>query len=228
MSVTRAQAMDNTREMMDARNSQRWSDAFVRTALGIASSGEWSGILKANPYFRFAQRSVTTDTDGQFAYTDLNSGSGDSAENWYRILSISDGNSFVYRQTAFMSVPLATTTNYQTTYDRLWYDAGDDVQILPVSASLALTVVVNHTPPRVDQLSADTIAIDFPDGHETILWLEAAAYLLSKGGAENDAAQTMRAMAQDARESMYADISRRAARPAFLQFSDSAEDWAAG
>ena len=225
MSYTRTQLMANTREMMDATNSQRWSDAFVRTALGGVGSSEWQGILAANPYFRFGQRAVTTDASGQFAYTDLNAGSGDSAQNWNRILAITDGNT-VYRQTAFMDVPLATTSNYQTSSGLLWYDAGDDVQILPVSSGLALTVTVNHTPPRIDELSADSVTVDFPSGHESILWLEAAAYLLSKGGAENDAAQTLRAMAERERQDMYAAISRRAARPNFLGYPDTSGDWA--
>lgn len=224
MAYTRAQLMSNTREMMDATNSQRWSDAFVRTALGGVGSSEWHGILNANPYYRFAQRSVTTNSSGQFAYAALNSGSGDSAQNWNRILAVTDGN-VVYRQTAFMAVPLATSSNYQTTSDYLWYDAGENVQALPVTSGLALTVAVNYTPPRIDELSADSITVDFPSGHESILWLEAGAYLLSKGGAENDAAQTLRAMAEQERQDMYSSIARRAARPNFLGYPDTASDW---
>lgn len=225
MSFTRTQLMTNTREMMDATNSQRWTDATVRTTLGIVSAREWSSLLGANPTYRFAQRSVTTDANGQFAYTSLNSGSGDSAQNWYRILAITDGNFFVYRQTTFMEVPLASNSNYQTTYNKLWYNAGTNVQILPVTPSLVLTVTVNYTPPRIDELSGDSVVVDFPSGHESILWLEAAAFLLSKGGAENDAAQTMRAMADQERQQMYADIGRQAARPLFLGFNDTASEW---
>ena len=84
---------------------------------------------------------------------------------------------------------------------------------------------VNWIPTRVDSLSADGVNIDFPDGSEVILWLEAAAMLLSKGGAENDAAQTMRAMADEQRQSLYSDIARRAARPLSLEFNDSAMEW---
>lgn len=224
MSFTRTQLIANTREMMDATNSARWTDAFVSTVLGIVSGREWSGILSANPYFRFAQRSVTTDASGLAAYTALDSGTGDTAETHYRILSITDGQN-IYRETSFMDAPLGTVGNSGYTYRPSWYDAGSNFQILPVSASLALTVSVNWTPPRIDQLSADSVTVDFPDGHEIILCLEAAAMLLSKGAAENDAAQTMRAMADQERTQMYSDLARRAAKPQFLGFSDNSTDW---
>jgi hypothetical protein len=223
MSYTRTQLIANTREMMDAVNSTRWDDSFISTTLGIASKREWSGILGCNPYYRFAQRSVTTSSAGLFAYTDLNSGSDDSAQTWGRIFTITDG-SVVYREVSFASIPLGTSTNLANPADKVWYDAGSNVQILPTGA-VALTVSINYTPPRVDQLSADDATVDFPDGHESILWLEAAAMLLSKGGAENDAAQTMRAMAEQERQLMYADIGRRSTKPTFLEFPDRASEW---
>ena len=226
MTVTRAQLVANTLEFMDANNSTRWTTPIVQTMLGIAHAREWSGILGANPYFRFASRSVTTDANGQVAYTALNSGTGDTAQSWGRILAITDGQ-MVYRQTSFMQAPLATTTNqaYQQV-DRQWFDAGSNIQILPVGAGVVLTVTINWTPPRVESLSSDTVQVDFPDGYEIILALEAAALLLSKGAMENDAAQTMRAMAQDQRETMYSDIGRRSAAPLFLRYPDSASNWA--
>jgi len=226
MAMTRAQLIAMTTEMMDANNSARWTTPVITAALGTVSAREWSGILQANPYYRFAQRAVTTDANGQFLYTALNSGTGDTAQTWSRILAITDGNN-VYRQTAFMRVPVATTTNqFAQLYDLQWYDAGLNVQILPMGAGISLTVSVNYTPPRIDQLSADTVTVDFPDGSESVLYLEAAAFLLSKGAMENNAAQTLRAMADQERQNMYSNIGRRAATPLFLGFNDRASDWA--
>lgn len=223
MSVTRTQALANTREMMDGVGSSRWSDTWIKTVLGLVFLREWEQILGANPYYRFAQRSVTTDSAGQFAYTALNSGSADSAQTLNKILSISDGQT-IYEQTEFRDAPVATTSASGLSARR-WYDAGANVQILPATANLVLTVSVNYTPPRVDDLAADGSAIDFPAGSEAILYLEAAAMLLSKGGMENDAAQTMRAMADQERQSMFARITRRSVKPLSLGYPDSAADW---
>ena len=225
MSVTVTQAIAATREFMDATNSPRWTDATIQTALGIASNREWSGILQANPYYRFSTLTVTTLAAGTLAYTSLSSGTGDSKQNWYRILAITDGSLIVYQQRTFLDNPLAASANSAfTIYDRFWYDAGSNLQIIPVAAT-TLTVTVNWTPPRVDQLSGVGVTIDFPDGAEVILELEAAALLLSKGAAENEAAQTMRAMADQERLNLYSDITRRSARALHMGFSDRASSW---
>lgn len=224
MSVTRLQAIAYAREMMDGASSARWTDTWIKTVLGLVGMREWQTILGANPLYRFGSRSATTDSSGTFLYSGLDSGSGDTKQNWYRILSISDGQT-VYKETQFQDVPLGTTTQYALTSAPFWYDAGLSVQVLPVQSSLALTVAVNWMPTRIDLLAADASIIDFPEGHESILWLEAAATLLSKGGMENDAAQTMRAMAQQEREMMFQRIGRRSAGPINLGYSDLAGDW---
>lgn len=212
---------------MDAVNSSRWTDSFISTTLGIVSQREWAGILNTNPYYRFAQRSVTASATGLVAYTALNSGTGDTAQTVRKILAVTDGNQIVYQWREFRDIPLATVSSTATavTSDHYCYDAGTSFQVVPVEAA-ALVVSVNHTPPRVDSLSADSVTIDFPDGSEVILWLEAAAMLLSKGAAENDAAQTMRAMADQERQNLYAQIARRTTKPFSLGFSDAAASWA--
>lgn len=225
MSATRTQLVSNTREMMDAASSTRWTDAFIKTVLGYVFLNEWSGILGANPDFRFNQPSVTTASDGTFALSSLTTGTGDSAKNWYKILALTDGNAVVYQQTDFRSVPLAATTNYADPYRRLWYFAGDNVQVLPVGAGTTLTATVNWVPTRVDSLSSDSVTADFPDGHESILWLCAAAELLNKGGAETEAAQSLLAQAARQRQQMLQDIARRSARPMSLAFPDTAGEW---
>jgi hypothetical protein len=224
MSVTRLQAIAYTREMMDAASSARWTDAWITTTLGLVGMREWSGILGANPYYRFQQVSTTASAAGLVAYTALSTGSADTKKNFNRILGITDGN-VMYQQTAFMNDPLATANvPAMLAIAPQWYDAGDSLQILPVAAT-TLTITVNWTPTRIDSLSADSVTIDFPEGSEVILWLEAAAMLLSKGAAENAAAQTMRAMADQERQNMYSNIARRSAHPLSLGFNDRASEW---
>jgi outer membrane receptor protein involved in Fe transport len=141
--VTLGQLVLDTREYMDAVGSTRWSDATIKLVLNNVFDSEWSNILNAAPYYRFAIRQVTTDVNGQFAFTTLNSGSADTQQNFYRMLSVSDGN-VLYGQTRYQDVPLATTSNYLPTYPRLYYIAGQAVQALPVSSALGLYVGVNY------------------------------------------------------------------------------------
>lgn len=223
MSVTRTQAVANVREVADATGSSRWSDTWIKTVLGLVGMREWAGILGANPSYRLNAVSTTADSSGLVAYSALSTGSADSAKNFHKILAVTDGQS-VYRQREFKDGPLATTASVALLSSPEWYDAGQNLQILP-AAGTALTITVNWMPTRIDSLSGDGVTIDFPEGSEVILWLEAAAMLLSKGGAENEAAETMRAMAQQEREMMYQRIQRRSTNPMYLGFADTSSEW---
>lgn len=224
--MTRGQLVTAIREYMDAAQSQRWSDATIISVANSVHDGEWSNILNAAPYYTFAQRSVTTDSQGRVLLTDLNGGSGDSQTNWYRILSVSDGTAS-YAPTEFAAVPTATLTQGNTlAWGRQYYVAGAYLQLLPVSASLAATVFVNTKPTALRDLSSDNISVPFPEHSEYILVWQAAATLLLKGGTEAAAAAQLRALAQQERDTLLADIRRRTTQPTRLAYSDDRSDWA--
>jgi len=180
--VTRAQLISDTREYMDAVGSTRWSDSFIRTVLNSVYDAEWSNILNAAPYFRFAQRQVTTDANGQVALSALDSGGGDSQQLFYRAMSVSDGN-VLYSETRFQDVPLATTTNYLPTYPRMYYMTGTYMQTLPVASGVALYVGVNYKPTALIDLASDSSLIDYPLNSHIGLVYQGAYQLLLKGGA---------------------------------------------
>ena len=107
MAVSRAELVTLTREAMDAVGSDRWSDSLIKSVLNVVYDDEWSNLLNASQYYTYGMRTVTTDANGVVAFTSLNNGAGDSQQNFYRILSVSDGN-VLYGQTRFQDVPLAT------------------------------------------------------------------------------------------------------------------------
>ena len=224
MAVTKAQLIALTRETMDAVSSDRWSDATITTVLNSVYGDEWSNILNAQPYYTFAKRTVSTDGDGMVSFSALSSGSGDSQQVFYRVLSVSDGN-VLYTQTRFQDVPLATTTNYLPTYPRLFYTAGQALQILPVAASTTLYVYVNYKPTAFNQLATSSSAIDFPDGGELILANEAGAMLLNKGGAESAAARVLREEAKLQRAAMLDDLRRYTIQPTLMAYPDQKYEW---
>lgn len=226
MSMTVTQFIDNTRSFMDATSSARWPDAFITSVGGIIHANEWSDILNQNAYYRYADRSVTTDSSGRIAISGLDSGSADTAQYFYRVLvGPTDGN-ILWKETDFSSVPLGTQTNYQNPYEYLFYLAGDYFQLLPVASGTVLTVAVNHTPPTISQLAGGSSVIAFPAGQEFILCWMTAGTLLLKGGAESQAASDLFALADEARKNMLGDIARRTTRPTFAKFGDSAASWA--
>lgn len=210
---------------MDAENSLRWTPALITQIGGIVSQNEWSDIVNQNPYYRFGVRSVTTDSSGRVPISQLNNGSGDTTEYFYRLLAgFTDGNT-QWTETDFRSVPLGTQANVSTPYERVFYLAGDYFQLLPVAAGTALTVAVNHTPPNIAQLAGVASSIPFPTGSEYILVWVTAATLLLKGASESQAASDLFSLADSARKNMLGDIARRTTRPTFAIFTDSAADW---
>lgn len=227
MAWTKATYLSNTRIWMDAVASTRWSDTFLYSLLGLKFREEWTGILDACPTYRFAQRSVTTAADGTFALSSLNSGSGDSLQTLNKILTITDGNSIVYQETNFSAVPLGTVgANASLQFDRLYYLAGTNAQILPAT-STALTITVNHTPTVIDSLSGDSVEADFPTGYEHLVALSAAADALATGGTETSAAGDLRALAQTYRQALYGEMQRRTTNPLVMGFTDRAAVWGA-
>jgi hypothetical protein len=161
------------------------------------------------------------------ALSSLSSGSGDAEQNWYRIVSVSDGN-VLYRETRFQDAPLATTSNYMPTYARQYYLVGDVLQILPVASGLSLYVAVNYKPTAILDLASDSSTVDFPENNHLILVSEAASQLLLKGGAEAGSASNFKKLAADDREVMLDDIRRRTINPTRMAYPDQAYDWAGG
>jgi len=227
MAVSRAELVTLTREAMDAVGSDRWSDSLIKSVLNVVYDDEWSNLLNASQYYTYGMRTVTTDANGVVAFTSLNNGAGDSQQNFYRILSVSDGN-VLYAQTRFQDVPLATTTNYLPTYPRLYYIVGEQVQILPVASGTTLYVAVNYKPTSLSDLGSDASTITFPLGGEWIIANEAGARLLNKGGAESVAAQVLKREAAELRAGMLDDIRRRTINPTMLAYPDQKYDWAGG
>lgn len=226
MAWTKATYLARTRDWMDATDSARWSNDFLYSILGMVFRDEWQGMLDTNPYYRFAKRSVTTDSTGLFPLSDLDSGGGDTAENVYKIITLTDGANTVYRETDWRQVPLALSgTEDYLSYDRQYYLIGDDVQILPQTGGQSLQVGVNWTPTPIDELASDLSVADFPTGHENLIALSAAAMALAKGGAETQSSGDLLALAKMRREALYADVARRTGNPTFMQFPDHSSVW---
>lgn len=217
--ITRDQLVANTKEFMDAEFSVRWSPTVVQAVCNAVHDGEWSEILTAAPTYTFAQRSVTSDSNGQVTLTDLNSGTGDSQQLWYRILTVDDGTN-VYGETRFQDVPLA-----RGTIERGYYLVGDILQLLPRQA-VALTVSVNYKPTSVSALASGASIVTFPENSEWLLAYEAAATLLLKGGAESGAAADLKRLAEGERSRMLNDLRRRTINPTRLSYPDGRSDWA--
>lgn len=212
--------------MADAVGADRWDDTAggeVDLHIGTAMDREWKRILNAAPYYRVGRRTPTSSSTGYYALSDLDSGSGDSAQRLYRVIAFSV-DSVIYEETRLDQYLIPDTSSPQPNY--LWYFEGSNILALPIQASKQATVVVNYLPTRFENLATDASTVDFPDGYENVLVCMGAALLLMKGGAEAQASQTLEIQAEELRADMLQDLMRRSMAPVRMRYNDNAWDWA--
>lgn len=222
--MTRDEVILAAQEMMDGEDAPRWSATLLLQLLDQAFDAEWELLLASAPYYRFQSVSVTTDSNGVFPLSDLDTGSGDSAKRFFRVLSVNDGNA-TYREVRFEDVPLANYTNYLPVYPKIYYLAGTDYQTFPKAAT-SLNVVTNWRPPQPSDLSNGSVELDFPD--PMVLAYSLAYRALYKGATESSEAGILKALCEDTRAQMLDAIRRRTTTPTTMIYSDRASDWSAG
>lgn len=228
-SLTINQLITQTRRMMDAVDSDRWSDAEIADTLSYVYDGEWSRLLQAAPYYRFQTVVVTTAANGTLPLSALSTGAGNEQKNFFRVLSLNDGN-VQYQETRFQDVPLGTTSGYLPYLRKMFYLAGENYQILPAGA-VTLNAVVNYKPTALrDYVNAGAvnkwdIPIDWPENDELLLVYETAGRSLMKGGESLQTASALLKMAADEREEILDEIRRRTINPTRMAYPDLASDW---
>lgn len=221
MSMTRGSLLTLVDEMADAAGSPRWGTTLKRQLLGEAHWREWKDLLNVARHLRMAPRTATTDADGRIAKSALTSGSGDATETWYRILSVAQGN-FYYQPATYEQYPQSPT---EVSLPQVWYEYGDEIQLIPAAQGNTVTVVVNHLPQRADLLTDDNATVVFPDGYDLILAYETAASMFMKGAAESQLAGELRGAAQVLRDRMHQDVGRITVRPLRVSAMDDWSQW---
>jgi hypothetical protein len=237
MSITRVQWRTKTQQWMDASGSTRWDFSTPGTAGEVDALGgyvhqaEWARILNANRHYRMNKVAPTTDANGFVPVTALTTGTGDAQRNFYRIV-LWVFNNYIYKTGTQEEWALGQN---QGVAPRVYFlsDSGSGAAFmsLPVQQNVPFDgtgsfIWVNWFPQRIDVLGADTSVVDFPNGYEELLAIETAAKLLAKGGAEVQATNDLKRLAEEMRADMLQDVSREAAKAMRAQFEDTAAMWA--
>lgn len=223
--ATRAQLRTRALNRADANGAGRWdatAGGEVDQLGGIVFDREWRRILNANPYYKFNTVTVNSDgTTGRYPISSLTTGAADAVKRFYRIIAVRIDD-VMYEEVPFKEWSLAETLAMAP---RVWWYEGDNIMALPKALAKPGVFSVNYIPCRIDNLSADNVAVDFPDGYEDVLVLEWAKHILVKGGAETPEALAMGALAEELRVDMLQDIARRSTNPLRMRYADSSWDW---
>lgn len=212
---------------LDGEGSNRWTPRLILDAGGMVMTNEWSDLLNANKAMRYGLRVVTPDAFGRVAFSALDAGAGDTAENFYRVLGGFTDGARVWTETDVSALPvLSFLSGAPPPQSPCFVQTGEQFQLLPAVVGTPLTVAVSHTPASIALLSGDLSTIVFPRGYEYILVWVTAGTLLLKGGAESQAGADLMSLADGARKNMLGDMARRTTGPTYAAFDDAAASWA--
>jgi len=227
--MTVAEMLEMTRNVMNAAGSTQWSDTNeLEPWLGVAHWAEWADLLNTNNALLMQTVTVTQDANGQFDLSSLNTGSGNTAKYWYRILAVASPStsagvlSFYYRESRFQDFP---NPQPNTSLPYVWYRFGSKIQILPIAAGQSMSVTVNYRPPRADQLASNSDTVEFPEGYEKIVPWRAASMALLKGGNETQASRDITAQWQAMHDAMLLDLGRQSTWPITARSFDTPDMW---
>lgn len=221
---TRAQARTDVLLIADAYGSARWDatpGGEVDRRLGMVHAKEWKLILNANRYYNFQMLTPTTDLNGVIPFTSLTTGTGDTTQNFYRVVKVMVGNC-VYQ---FVSGPEYLALPQTALPAFIWYQSGSTMVIPNALTTQTTGVWVNWYPMRFDLLAGDASVVVLPQDYDDIFAYAGAARLLSKGGAETGASAELTAMADAMRLDLLADIARVSTDPQTMRYTDSPWDW---
>lgn len=232
---TRAQLRTDVLNWMDAQaagGSSHWDQTAgtgeVDRRLAMVHMQEWRRVLNAIPWYQLTQYQPVTDANGNVPFTALSSGTGDAQQNMYRVLAVASGllgtNGLFYSEVKSQEIPqylLIASTGIQY---NVWFPNGRQITV-PGNLSTQLTVWVNWTPTRFDQLASDGSLVALPDDYEDIFALEGAARLLMKGGAETPASLDLKNQAEEQRRDRLQDLARVGIAPWTVASGDSRMDW---
>lgn len=215
-------------ESMDATGSGRWDTTpggSVDRRIASVFDSLWKDILNANPYYAYGARTPVSDANGRYLLTDLNFSADDTLQRFYRILGVAiDG--FIYDGPVQPTEWQGQTLLGSGVNSRVWYQEGVALVALPIQAAKVPDAIwVNYIPQRPDQLQDDNSTVTFPDGYEEVLIGLSAARLLTKAGAETQAAMEIKAEVAPLYSKMLADVSRLSTKPLAIQYNDTASEW---
>jgi hypothetical protein len=220
--MTRDDYIDAMRVAMDAEDHPRWTDTQLALCLGAVHVEEWGVLLESCPSIRQQTLTLTRDASGRVPLADLTSpDSGDAQKVFYRVIDAEDTEYRAFRVEDYSDAPSRARQGSTSRVVRL---EGDYLQFTPVEA-LDVRITVNHTPTPAHELSAGSVALEWPRGHEFVLIYAAAALALMKGGTETDAAGALNAVATKYRARMTQALIRRFGGPRRVKYTDTAAQW---
>lgn len=194
-------------QWLDDPSNVRWSAANLKAVISMVYDQLWGEMLEIATWLLSYTDAVTSLTSPGYINT---ASGGDLTYRLFRIQKITrDGREYTEARPAQVSIDFAGGTEISAP-DYTYSHIGDKLYLFPFDTTTDVDVTYSYLPPEYEDLG-DAVEITWPQGHDLALVLEAAAFALVKGAAEDPTPLLL--MAERAKNRMMSAIKRRRIGP---------------
>ena len=202
------------RVQADAENSSRWSTDTVDGLFRYVFDNGWRRILNGDCTYRYTAMDMTSDSDGIITLAAVNA------------VITPDRFNRVFDQRTVRDKGLTSPTqlvlNPRVTGSEIRFGPGGVGEV---------KFWINQLPQNPEDYTgatADTVDVDWPDGHELVLQYHLAAMLLTKGAVEAGAAASLFAVVDSLYTEMIQALMDRSTQHQQIIPVDTADSWSGG
>lgn len=183
MSLTKAQARTQIRQLLDDPNSTMWTDANLDQLTELAMDEMWSDLLSYNSYLNSQLDTITSLTTPGFIDLRIVADGGALSKRFHKLQSVvRGGTTYTKYDPRDTLVELnaeifAPTESYVFIGDQLW--------LFPLDTTTDVEIRYSFKPAGFVSLT-DGTKVTWPDGHDSAYIFEIAARALVKGEREDN------------------------------------------
>lgn len=183
MSLTKALARAQIRQLIDDPNSKLWTDANLDQLTELAMDEMWSDLLAYAPFLTSQLDTIASLTSPGYLDLRITTDGGALSKRFHKLQSIvRNGTTYTKYDPRDSIIELnkeifAPTESYSFMGDQLW--------LFPLDINTDVEIRYSFKPVGFVSL-ADGTKVTWPDGHDSAYIYEIAARAVSKGGREDN------------------------------------------
>jgi hypothetical protein len=165
----------------------------------------WSEMLEIMPWLLIANETISAGNITSPGYISVADG-GALLERFWRVQSVFRNDREYIKGDASRYVIDFDNDTVITGPDWTYFFFGDQLWFFPLDTGQGVSLTYTYLPDEYEDLG-DSDEITWPQGHDLVLVLEAAAFLMAKGGTEDPSPLIL--MAERAKGRMYSALKKR-------------------
>lgn len=208
MALTKLEARDLIRELMDDASDRLWSDSLLDRLATTTLDRLWGEVLSFAPRFTSQLDTITTlQTPGYIRLAQTTeTPAGDLTQRFFRVQSVTRaGREYAAADPRNIVVALNALVVRDTSREWVYHIQGRQMWLVPLDTAEDVEIRYSYLPPKFSGL-ADGDPVQWPEGMEDAYIYEIAGRAMMKGGRED--ATAMLGIAREAMADVRSYVSR--------------------